>query len=154
MPEGLNAPADVEADDSRVVCWRIHCAAPPSRAFLALINPEEQAKYWCERSTHSRAGYVQEFIDGTIAECQVVQRRDAELLVIRYFSSLVEFKLEPAGTGTDLTLTATEIPPEEWLEVYAGWLNVLLPLKAWLDYGVDIRNHDPSRTWRQRFVDQ
>ena len=68
--------------------------------------------------------------------------------------SRVEFTLQSTAAGTDVTLLATEIPPEEWLDVYAGWLNVLLPFKAWVDFGIDLRSHDPSRTWRERFADQ
>ena len=46
------------------------------------------------------------------------------------------------------------VAAEEWHEVHAGWLNVLLPLKAWIAHGVDLRNHDPGRTWAQGYVDQ
>ena len=42
------------------------------------------------------------------------------------------------------------MPPHEWHEVKAGWLNVLLPFKAWVGFGIDIRNHDLSRTSRER----
>ena len=42
----------------------------------------------------------------------------------------------------------------EHAEVSAGWLNVLLPMKAWLQYGIDLRNHDPERTWDDGVVDQ
>ena len=42
----------------------------------------------------------------------------------------------------------------EWHDVHAGWLNVLFPLKAMLAFGVDLRNHDPSRSWDQGYADQ
>jgi hypothetical protein len=38
-------------------------------------------------------------------------------------------------------------------ETQAGWVSVLLALKGAVDYGVDLRNHDNSRTWRKGFVD-
>ena len=44
--------------------------------------------------------------------------------------------------------------PEFRDELLAGWLNVLLPLKAACDFGIDLRNHDPARTWDRSFVDQ
>jgi hypothetical protein len=37
--------------------------------------------------------------------------------------------------------------------VAAGWVSVLLALKAAVDFGVDLRNHDPERTWSTGFVD-
>jgi hypothetical protein len=55
---------------------------------------------------------------------------------------------------TDLLLTHSGVPEDEWVEVHAGWLNVLFPLKAWLKFGVDLRNHDATRTWDQGYADQ
>ena len=77
------------------------------------------------------------------------------LFAFTYFHSTVTIELESDGKGgTDLTLTNAEVPQAEYEEVCAGWLNVLLPLKAAADFGVDLRNHDPTRTWRQGYVDQ
>ena len=75
-------------------------------------------------------------------------------LTFRCFGSEVFIRLDPVETGTDLTLTARDVASHEWHEVHAGWLNVLLPLKAWVDFGIDLRNHDPARTWRERYADQ
>jgi hypothetical protein len=36
---------------------------------------------------------------------------------------------------------------EQWqVEVIAGWASVLLALKAAVDFGADLRNHDPQRS--------
>ena len=48
--------------------------------------------------------------------------------------------------GTDLTLTETGVPSEWRKENLAGWVSVLLALKAAVDHGVDLRVHDTSRT--------
>jgi len=37
--------------------------------------------------------------------------------------------------------------------VLAGWVSVLMALKAAVDHGVDLRNHDPQRTWDQGYAD-
>jgi hypothetical protein len=37
--------------------------------------------------------------------------------------------------------------------VNAGWVSVLLGLKAAADHGVDLRNHDAARTWSQGYCD-
>jgi hypothetical protein len=55
--------------------------------------------------------------------------------------------------GTDVWLTHLTSAADH-AETAAGWLNVLLPLKAWLQHGIDLRNHDPERTWDHGFVDQ
>ncbi len=56
--------------------------------------------------------------------------------------------------GSDLTLSHDSGSIESWHEEHAGWLNVLFPLKAWVDHGIDLRNHDPERTWDNGYADQ
>jgi hypothetical protein len=45
------------------------------------------------------------------------------------------------------------IAPEEWHEHYAGWVSVLMNLKAYADFGIDLRNHHPDYTWDNHYVD-
>lgn len=73
---------------------------------------------------------------------------------IEYFGAEVTFDLEGAADGgTDLILTTRGFDAEDRDELLAGWLNVLFPLKAWIDHGVDLRNHDPDWTWRHGYAD-
>jgi len=39
------------------------------------------------------------------------------------------------------------------MEPCAGRVSVLLALKAAVDHGVDLRNHDRERTWVQGYAD-
>ena len=50
-------------------------------------------------------------------------------------------------------LTEAGVPQAERVEVMAGWVSVLLALKAAVDFGVDLRNHDPQRTWEQGYAE-
>jgi hypothetical protein len=52
-----------------------------------------------------------------------------------------------------MTLEAGNVDDRFRNEMAAGWVSVLVALKAATDFGVDLRNHDPERTWEQRFVD-
>lgn len=70
------------------------------------------------------------------------------VLAVQYLGTPARFELTPDGSGgTDLLLIREAVAPEEWIETHAGWLNVPFPLKAWAAHGVDLRNHDPGRTW-------
>jgi hypothetical protein len=52
-------------------------------------------------------------------------------------ASEVTVQLDDDGHGgTELTLTNRGVPEPEYEEVHAGWLNVLLPLKAAADFEV------------------
>jgi hypothetical protein len=64
-----------------------------------------------------------------------------------YSGSITSFDLsnDDAG-GTDLTLTDVGVPLEHRAKAIAGWVSVLLALKAAADFGVDLRNTDASQT--------
>ena len=74
---------------------------------------------------------------------------------LEYFGgSQVAFDVASDGaSGTDLVLTESGISPDEWTANFAGWVSVLLSLKAAVDFGVDLRNHDPARSWETGYVD-
>ena len=147
-------PATGSNDTTRIV-WRLHLAAPPERVFDAWLSPADHQRFWCERSEILPGrGFRQHFIDGTVECCAVEATKTPTHIRFRYFRSQVDIHLERRPDGTDLTLIALDVAPHEWRDVHAGWLNVLLPFKAWVDFGVDLRNHDPLRTWAHRYVDQ
>jgi hypothetical protein len=39
------------------------------------------------------------------------------------------------------------------MEMIAGWVSVLMAMKAAVDHNIDLRNHDKSRAWRSGFLD-
>jgi uncharacterized protein YndB with AHSA1/START domain len=136
------------------ILWRLHLAASPQSVYAAWLDPAQHPRYLCERSTRTKRGFRLEFIDGTIEECALEREEPPRRIVLRYFGSRVEVTVEPTDDGSDLTLWVTEVPATDWIEVHAGWLNVLLPFKAHIDHGIDLRNHDTRRTWREHYVDQ
>jgi uncharacterized protein YndB with AHSA1/START domain len=142
-------------DRTPQIVWRLRLAAAPERVFRAWLSPADHERFWCERSEALPDGsFRQHFIDGTVARCAIEDTQAVAHIRFRYFESQVDIHLQPRDTGTDLTLIALGVEPHEWNDVHAGWLNVLLPFKAWVDFGIDLRNHDPLRTWAQRYVDQ
>lgn len=142
-----------QADPDGIV-WRLHLAAPPAVVYDTVASDAGRASFWAE-SAVERDGHVHfEFINGVRYSGAVLITDPPTTWMVEYFGSTVEFRLEPDGSGgTDLTLVDTGIPAEHRAEVTAGWLNVLLPLKAMIDFGVDLHSHDPSRTWDQGYVD-
>ncbi len=74
---------------------------------------------------------------------------------VRYYGgSTATFTLKEDGSGgTDLALTDQGVDPEHRSEVIAGWVSVLMTLKAAVEYSVDLRNHDPDRSWDEGYVE-
>jgi hypothetical protein len=135
--------------------WRLHLSSPPERVYATLDSDDGRAAFWAE-SAVERDGVIHfHFINGATHAGRIVTRHPPHEWAIEYFGGMARFELEDDGRGgTDLTLTHTAVGADEWCDTYAGWLNVLLPLKAWLVHGVDLRNHDPRRTWDDGYVDQ
>ncbi len=135
--------------------WRMHIPVPPDRVFAVLDSDEGRAAFWAESAAEKDGGIHFRFITGETYQSRVIERRAPELWSIEYFGGPVRFELAPDGQGgTDLRLRHEGVGAEAWNEVHAGWLNVLFPLKAWLAGGVDLRNHDPERSWDQGYADQ
>lgn len=135
--------------------WRMHLPVSVAQVYAALDSDEGRAAFWAE-SANERAGAIEfRFVNGYTCTCPILDRTPTTIWSIDYMGSTARFELTPDGHGgTDLLLTQENVPDADWNEVHAGWLNVLFPLKAWIAHGVDIRNHDPARTWNQGYADQ
>jgi uncharacterized protein YndB with AHSA1/START domain len=135
--------------------WRMHIPASPEVVFAALDSDHGRASFWAESAVEVDGHIEFRFINGYAYKSKVLERRPPHALSIEYIGGPARFDLSPDGMGgTDLLLTHDGVASEEWNEVHAGWLNVLFPLKAWVAHGVDLRNHDPTRSWDQGYADQ
>jgi uncharacterized protein YndB with AHSA1/START domain len=145
----------MELQDRDTIRWRMHFESPRSAVYRTLTTNEGRASFWAERATASEGTVNFEFINGVCESSPILEEEPDRRFVIRYFGAEVKFELEePDDGGTDLTLTTQGFSVEDREEILAGWLNVLFPLKAAVDHGVDLRNHDPSRTWDDGWADQ
>lgn len=137
------------------IVWRLHLASPPDRVFELIASDAGRESFWCETSQTRGETIRMTFVNGIETETAILEAAPPARLRLRYFDSEVEFALAPDGKGgTDLILRNRGVEAEEYEEVLAGWLNVLLPLKAAADFGIDLRSRDPARTWEEGYVDQ
>jgi hypothetical protein len=91
------------------------------------------------------------FPNGIELQSRILAAEPPEVFALTYFGgSKVVFRIAPdGGGGCDLSLTDSA----DDAETVAGWVSVLLALKAAVDFGVDLRNHDERRTWSQGYAD-
>ena len=133
----------------------MHIAVSPEQVFDALNTDAGRAAFWAESAAEHDGAIVFQFINGVATESRILERERPQRFAIEYFGTVARFELTPDGNGgTDLQLTHHDVAVRHWAEVHAGWLNVLFPLKAWIVHGVDLRNHDRSRTWDEGYADQ
>jgi uncharacterized protein YndB with AHSA1/START domain len=140
--------------DPRSIRWRLHFQSPPEEVYRALSTDEGRASFWAESAVEFDD--VVEFVVLGYPRFRgrILQREPPRAFVIEYFDSKVTFRLESDGHGgTDLELLAEDVDPSLRWEMTAGWVSVLLAMKAAVDFGVDLRNHDESRTWQTGYAD-
>ena len=137
------------------IIWRICCRSSPEDVYAMLATNEGRAKFWAESAVETDGAIGFRFINGEKTSGRILERTNPSRFCLEYFGSKVEFDLRrTASGGTDATLTNTGFDPHQFEEILAGWLNVLFPLKAAVDHGIDLRNRDGKRTWEDGYVDQ
>lgn len=141
--------------DPTAIVWRLHLRSAPAAVFTLLATDDGRARFWAE-SAIARNGVIHFiFPDGQTWSGKILEQQPPHHFVVEYFGgSITTFELEDDGAGgTDLTLCDAGVPAADQAEVTAGWVSVLLALKAAADFGIDLRNHDPRRTWNTGFAD-
>ena len=137
------------------ILWKLHLKSPPSVVYEKLSTDAGRASFWAE-SAHEIQGVIH-FIFPNNAEWKgrILEQIPLQRYKVEYYGgSITTFQLDSDGSGgTDLTLTDEGVPQEDRTEVIAGWVSVLMALKASVDFGVDLRTHDRSRTWNEGYAE-
>lgn len=120
-----------------------------------LATPDGRSRFWALDAPESDGAIRFTFPDGRTLESEVLEAVPNQRFAITYFGgNRVEFRLEPDPRGgTELSLEETGASDDDLVENRCGWVAVLLMLKAAVDFDVDLRNHESSRTWTDGFVD-
>jgi len=142
-------------EDTNDIRWRLHLKSPPEMVYWMLATDEGRACFWAE-AAQERDGMIDwRWPGGQTARTRVLDKRPPVRFAVEYYGgSTVTFDLAgDAHGGTVLTMTDSGVRPEWHTEVAAGWVSVLMALKAAVDFNVDLRNHSPEYHWDNGFVD-
>lgn len=141
-------------EDPTRIEWRIHLRSPPGAVYQALTTDEGRSRFWAESAVERDGEITFRFPNGMHTKGKVIEKDPPQRLVVEYFGREVIFELEKDGHGgTNLHLLASSSAPDDRAEEVPGWVSVLMALKASVDFGVDLRNHDAARTWDQGYAD-
>jgi uncharacterized protein YndB with AHSA1/START domain len=145
---------DFQADSGNIR-WSLHLSSPAIRVYQALATDRGRASFWAESAVERNGSIHFVFPNAAAWDGEILLAEPPHRYTVRYYgSSTAAFVLQDDGHGgTDLTLTDTGVPAADRTEVIAGWVSVLLALKAAVDFGVDLRNHDPLRQWDNGYAD-
>jgi uncharacterized protein YndB with AHSA1/START domain len=135
--------------DPNTITWRLHLRAAPQIVYAMLATDAGRARFWAEEAVEHDGAIEFVFPAGQRWRGTILEREPPHRFAVVYYGgSTTTFTLNDDGTGgTDLTLMDVGVPAADRAEVVAGWVSVLLALKAAVDFDVDLRNHDLQRTW-------
>lgn len=138
----------------KTIIWKIHLKSNPNEVFHLLTTSKGITKFWSEKAAEERGMIHFFFPNGQTYHSRILKSVVNKEFHLDYFNSLVKFQLEQTEKGgTELTLINENVSESDFSEVHAGWISVLMNLKAVADFQCDLRNHDPKRTWNQGYVD-
>ena len=134
--------------------WKLHFRSPPVEVFQALASERGRASFWAESAPETDDQITFHILNYPPYRGRILQREAPRLFQVEYFATIVEFTLDDDDRGgTDLTLRASEVDESIRVEMVAGWVSVLMAMKAAVDHGVDLRNHDATRSWGSGYAD-
>lgn len=141
-------------DIPNTVAWRLHFQSPVARVFEFLTESSRRARYWAESAEEENGVIHFVFLNNIECRGKILESIPNQRFSVEYFDWIATFDLEESGdAGTDLMVTCRGVKDEEKREACAGWVSWLMAMKAAVDFGVDLRNHDPARTWENGFAD-
>jgi len=141
-------------EDPEVIKWRLHISSSPEQVFTLIASDSGRARFWAESAVEEDGNVQFKFVNGWEWRGEILKNQPPTHFSVNYFDSKTSFDLVGDGDGgTDLTLTDEGVPSAHREEVIAGWVSVLMALKGAADFGVDLRNHDPHRSWDQGYCD-
>lgn len=140
--------------NTRSIDWKLHFQSPPEQVFLALSTDSGRSNFWAE-STHENNGCITfHILNYQPYTGKIITSAAPEQFTLEYFGTIADFRLQSDSSGgTELSLHATEVPESQRTEMIAGWVSVLMAMKAYVDHGVDLRNHNENRVWSNGYAD-
>ncbi len=137
-----------------VIRWKVCFSAPIEQVYDTLDSDAGRARFWAESAVERDGAIAFDILNYPPYSGRILGRVPPHRFALDYFGTRVEFTLtKDRDGGTELALLATEVDDTVRAEMTAGWVSVLMAMKAAVDHGVDLRNHDARRSWQQGYVD-
>jgi len=117
-----------ENNKPQIIKWRLHLKVTPEKVYEFLATDKGRAKFWAESAVEENGFINFEFPNGQKWQSRIIEKIPSQKFVLSYFAGgVTTFILENDGNGgTDLTLTDENFPPEEYNDIHAGWVSVLM----------------------------
>ena len=148
--------AAVQIKTRNRIRWRVCLTTSADAAYRMLTTDDGRRAFWADSADEVEPGVIEfKFRSGETWRSRILERRPPTRFRLSYFNgSDLTFDLDQdTARRTVVTVTEIGLPYDDWLDNYAGWVSVLMNFKAAIEFGIDLRNDVPDRSWRMGFVD-
>ena len=139
------------------VFWRLHLRSSPERVYALWATDAGRASFWAETSGEAGDAVTLTFVgEPRPITCAVLERIPARRFSFGYWEGTrVEVDLREDGAGgTEVSVRETGFSTRAHRdENLAGWVSVLMNLKAVADYGIDLLTHEAGRSWQAGYCE-
>ncbi len=141
-------------NETKSLCWQLQLAAPCQEVYRLLSTDAGRESFWVESSVQQGDQLLFSYPGGEQLAARILAQEPGRVFVLTHFEgSRLSFTLGERDGGTHLRLEETGLTAENEVENRAGWVSVLMALKARADHGIDLRNHHPERHWSAGYPD-
>lgn len=134
------------------VSWRVVCHANIKKVFDLIATDSGRTKFWCEQSTTSEDHIHMIFPGGETETARILKYDRPTSMEIIYFGAVTKFQITELRSGCVVHVEAI-VRDADFDETNAGWVSVLMNLKAVSTYDIDLRNHKQDYSWARGFID-
>lgn len=142
---------------------RIYIKASPEKVFKAWTHDKTVSKWFTEKTIIEprKGGRIYfEWLAGDKLDTKVKQITKNKKFVFPFGKNNLEVTVafKKAGKGTICELRQYNIKTDEaskWSVhrgCIQGWTFFMANLKSYLEHGIDLRDHDPKRTYKDDFI--
>ena len=138
---------------NKEIHWKVRFKGSPSKVYNMLTTDDGRALFWAESAIESDNHIHFKFPSGIEYVSEIREKVIDKKFRLDYFGGEVTFDISVDINGfTILSVFHQDVATNEIAEVNAGWVSVLMTLKAACEGDLDLRNHNPNYSWDQHFV--
>lgn len=142
---------------------KIEIAAKPEKVFRAWTDDRIVPRWFCvkaEIEPKKKGRLYFEWLGGDKLETRIIDIKKNRLFLFPFGPKGEKVKLTiiPLKKGSGLELHQYDMkttPKDRWAMhkgCETGWTFFLANLKAYLEHGIDLRSHDPKKSYRQGYI--
>lgn len=135
-----------------MVC-KVYCKCNAAKLYSIFNSNEGRASFWAESAIEENGIIHFSFPNGQCYNAVLLNKIPGKQISLLYFDTVLTINLYPEQVGAIVEVVNENVPDDEYAEMKAGWVSVLMALKASADHGIDLRNHSAHKNWDTAYVD-